>query len=159
MINDKLLFEQYEWLVPTQPVSFSKVIEEIVKKFDAQTMESSEIPNIWMHQFNAVHLPKNEDLQLTSDRLQIHAIKIVVRDSWGPYTKKDFRPLLCEDGRTYIYLAYEENTEYCYSNSNRLFLEVKLMQGISQKDIDMRNEEYMTFISYLKSYNELYRNS
>lgn len=59
----------------------------------------------------------------------------------------------------FLYLAYEEQVNYYYSNCNRLFLEARLMEGISQEEIDANTEETMDFVHYLKSYDESYGNS
>lgn len=70
------LIEQYGWMLPEHPTSLHKVIEQLTAKFYATQIEQSRIPNLGMHQFNAVHLPKNEDLHLTTEQLRIKAIKI-----------------------------------------------------------------------------------
>lgn len=154
------LMEQYAWLIPKHPILLGQVIEQISKKFNAAQIENGDIPHLWMHRFNAVHLPKNEELRLAEEQLKIKAIKIPINEQVAQYIAKDFTPVLCGDEEAnIIYLAYEEQVDYRYSNSNRLFLEAKLMQGISQKDIDMNREAAMDFFFYLKSYDELYGNS
>ena len=57
----------------------------------------------------------------------------------------------CED---FIYLAYEEQIRYLYSNSNKLFLEAALAGGISEDDIANQSEEYTCYLFYLQSYLE-----
>lgn len=149
--------EQYGWMIPKQPTSLRKVIEQLTAKFQATQMEHSMIPHLGMHQFNAVHLPKNEELHLTTEQLQIKAIKIPITPETAQYASKDFTPMLCAEGEEdYIYLAYEEQVGYRYSNSNRLYLEAALMQGIDRRDIDAHNEAWMDFFFRLKSYDELY---
>ena len=59
----------------------------------------------------------------------------------------------------FLYLAYEEQVNYYYSNCTRLFLETHLMGGISQEEIDANTEEAMDFVHSLKSYDESYGNS
>lgn len=154
------LMEQYTWLIPKHPILLRQVIERISKEFDASQMEYEDIPHLWMHQYNAVHLPKNEQMQLTTEQLKIKAIKILINEQIAQYTAKDFTPVMCRDAEAnFLYLAYEEQVDYRYSNSNRLFLEAKLMQGISQDDIDRNTETAMDFFFCLKSYHELYGNS
>lgn len=154
------LIEQYAWLIPKCPISLGQVIEQISKKFNATLIEYGDIPHLWMHRYNAVHLPKNEELRLAEEQLKIKAIKIPINEKVAQYIAKDFTPVLVADEEAnFIYLAYEEQVDYRYSNSNRLFLEAKLMQGISQEDIYMNTETAMDFFFYLKSYHELYGNS
>lgn len=154
------LIGQYAWLIPKRPISLGQVIERISKKFHTAPIEYGDIPHLWMHRYNAVHLPKNEQMQLTEEQLKMKAIKIPINEQVLQYTVKDFTPVFCGDVKAnFIYLAYEEQVDYHYSNSNRLFLEAKLMQGISQEDINMNTETAMDFFFYLKSYDELYGNS
>lgn len=119
-------------------------------------MEPGDIPNMWMHEYNAVHLPKNEELQLTVPQLQIKAIKIPINAQTQSYTDRDFVSLSFDASEDYIYLAYEEQVGYHYSNSNKLFCEAVLMEGIDQRDMDDRTENYMVFLFRLKNYDELY---
>lgn len=154
------LMEQYTWLIPKHPISLSQVIERISREFDAAQMECGDIPHLWMHQYNAIHLPKNEQMQLAAEQLKIKAVKIPINAQSVQYTAKDFTPVMCRDSEAnFIYLAYEEQVDYRYSNSNRLFLEAKLMQGISQDDINRNTETAMDFFFCLKSYHELYGKS
>lgn len=151
------LMEQYRPLIPKQPVPLYTVIEQLTEKLHATEIEHGEIPGLKMHLFNAVHLPRNEELQLTQDQLEIKAIKIPITRQTEAYVKRDFVPISSDTGEeNYIYLAYETQVGYCYSNSNRLFLETKLMRGIEQKELEQRTEDGLDFLFYLKTYDELY---
>lgn len=160
MSNAELkLMEQYNWLIPNEPVTLSRVIDQITKKFTAIQIEYGDIPNLRMHKFNAIHLPKNEQINLTAEQVTISAIRIPISDKVLHYTTKDFTPVMGKDGDAgYIYLAYEEQLGYQYSNSNKLFLEVVLMQGLSQEEIHMNSGTAKDFFFYLRSYDELYGN-
>lgn len=70
------------------------------------------------------------------------------------YTEKDYVSMnrYNETSEDYIYLAYEEQVRYLYSNSNKLFLEAVLARGISEADITNETEAYICYLSYLKSY-------
>lgn len=154
---DCKLIEHYGWLIPKQPISLIQVIEQISKKFNAIQIPQGDIPHLWMHKYNAVHLPKNEQMRLSEKQLNVRAVKIQIGKQVIQYTEKNFTPVFNKDGEeTYIYLAYEEQVDYRYSNSNRLYLETKLMQGISEEDISMDTEAAADFMFYLKSYDEMY---
>lgn len=56
----------------------------------------------------------------------------------------------------YIYLAYESQVGYHYSNSNELFLEVALSRGLLLTDFQRKDEEYCTFLKYHQTYVNLY---
>lgn len=56
----------------------------------------------------------------------------------------------------YIYLAYESQVGYHYSNSNELFLEVALSRGLLLTDFQRKDEEYCTFLKYHQTYANLY---
>ena len=150
------LIEQYRWLIPYQPVSLHQVIDQLTNKLHATQIEYEQIPNLRMHMFNAVHLPLNEELKLTETQLRLKAIKIPITCQTSCYVEKDFVSLVGKEAEDYIYLAYEEQVGYHYSNSRWLFLEAALMQGIAQADIDMHGEVFMDFAFCLKNFDELY---
>lgn len=155
--NESKLLEKYAGLIPKQPVAMRDVVEQLTKKFHATQIEYDEIPSLRMHQYNAVHVVKNEKLQLRQDQLQIKAIKIPINAQTESYVIRDFVPRSDENGEgNYIFLAYEEQVCYCYSNSNKLFLEAKLMSGIAQEERENRTEDWMDFIFYLKTYDSYF---
>ncbi len=154
------LLDVYHWLIPNKPVEFSSVIETLKQRFQATELDSSQIPNLKMHQFNALHLPKNEELHLCEAQLHIQAIRIPITPQTKMYTERDFVPPSSDsDGKPYIYLAYETQVGYCRSNSNRLFLECRLMQGISPSEREQNTERWRDFIFFLKTYDESYGSS
>lgn len=51
-----------------------------------------------------------------------------------------------------MYLAYEEQLRYVYSNSNILFLETVLACGIPEEAIENKTEDYTCYLSYLNQY-------
>lgn len=153
------LMKQYEWIIPKQPVPLGQVIEALNKKFHAVPLEGDDIPFLRMHQYNAFHLPKNEQLQLTVPQLKIKAIKIPITEQTFPYTLMNYVPISEDEEEDFLYLAYEEQVNYHYSNCTRLFLEAHLMEGISQEEINANTETAMDFFHYLKSYDESYGNS
>ena len=53
-----------------------------------------------------------------------------------------------------MYLAYEEQLRYLYSNSNILFLETVLARGIPEEAIENKTEDYICYLDYLKHYLE-----
>lgn len=137
-------------------VPLNAVIEKIKRDTHAYDMPTGDIPNLWMHRFNAYHLPSNEKLNLSEEELQIKAIRIPITDATKHYTAKNFVSMnRCEEGKEdYIYLAYEEQTRYLYSNSNKLFLEAVLARGVSEEDIAEKTEEYTSYLFYLQNYLE-----
>ena len=44
-----------------------------------------------------------------------------------------------------MYLAYEEQTGYVYSNSNALFLEVQIARGYTRRDREEQTERYQVW--------------
>ena len=65
----------------------------------------------------------------------------------------DRNRLYLEDGKP-DFLIVEWETEHFETASNRLFLEGKLYQGVSEADIAGDTERFQTFISYLYFYLE-----
>ena len=135
-------------------VPIANIIERIKNRTGASYISKNDIPNLRMHRFNAFYLPCNETQHLSEDQLQIKAIKIPITDLTKHYTEKDYVSMnrYNETSEDYIYLAYEEQVRYLYSNSNKLFLEAVLARGISEADITNETEAYICYLSYLKSY-------
>lgn len=138
------------------PVPIMEVVEKIKRDTNAKDMQVGEIPNLRMHRFNAYYLPSNEILNLTEEQLKIKAIRVPITDTTRHYTDKNFVSMKRSDNNCddFIYLAYEEQVRYLYSNSNKLFLEAALAKGISEDDIINQTEEYTCYLFYLECYLE-----
>ena len=154
MVNAHDYLEENPTAIVRGLVPITDVVEKIKRETDARDMQVSEIPNLRMHRFNAYHLPSNEILNLTEEQLQIKAIRISITDATKHYTAKDFVSMKHsdEDCEDFIYLAYEEQVRYFYSNSNKLFLEAVIARGISENDIVNQTEEYTCYLFYLQCY-------
>ncbi len=122
--------------------SLQSICEKLKEECEASWLEADQIPSLWMHKFNAVHMPINEEkLHLPETKLRIQAIVLPaavkvdgiydVRDS----SREDVLP----------YLVYEEQVGYYYSNSNKLFLEIDIARGVTQVDLDCETERYNTW--------------
>lgn len=134
-------------------VPLSTIVEKYKDEYGAVEISDSEIPNLWMHKFNAVNLPLNETLELSEERLYIKGIRIPITDRSKHLTLKDYVPRCTGDG-DYIYLAYEDQVGYHYSNSNKLFLEVALARGVDAEQVKQEAEEYVSYLFYLQCYLE-----
>lgn len=131
-------------------VPYSEIIERLKEQYDAVEIPLAEIPSMRMHRYNAVNLPSNEALRLTKEQLKFSAIKIPITDKSSLYTTKDYIPVVGIDGKEFIYLVYEEQLRYHYSNSNRLFLEVAVSRGIPESDIENETEDYLDYLFCVK---------
>lgn len=128
-------------------------IEEIVAglKEYLGAVELPEVPSMPMHRFNAVHLPSNEVLGLSEEELRIQAVKIPITERSAHYTLRNYVPQPDED---FIYLVYENQVGYCYSNSNQLFLETAIARGLHPRDAAEKGEAYFCYLGYLKRFLE-----
>ena len=133
-------------------VPYSEIIERLKEQYDAVEIPLAEVPSMRMHRYNALNLPSNEALRVTEEQLQFSAIKIPITDKSSLYTSKDFVPVVGLDGKEFIYLVYEEQLRYHYSNSNRLFLEIAVSRGIPEADIESETENYLDYLFYIKCY-------
>ena len=131
-------------------VPYSEIVERLKEQYDAVEIPLAEIPSMRMHRYNAVNLPSNEALRLTEEQLKFSAIKIPITDKSSLYTTKDYIPVVGIDGKEFIYLVYEEQLRYHYSNSNRLFLEVAVSRGIPESDIENETEDYLDYLFCVK---------
>ena len=143
--------------IVSEYMPFDKIVENLKKKYRVQPLPEEAIPNLAMHRFNAAHLPATESLGLSEEQLQIKAIKIIIDEHSRHYVHKDYVPVstYCQKD-DYIYLAYESQVGYHYSNSNELFLEVALSRGLRLTDFRRKDEEYYTFLKYHQTYTSLY---
>lgn len=133
-------------------VPYSEIVERLKEQYDAVEIPLVEVPSMRMHRYNALNLPANEALRLTEEQLKFSAIKIPVTDKSSLYTAKNFVPVVGLDGKEFIYLVYEDQVRYHYSNSNRLFLEVVIARGIPEADIENETENYLDYLFYIKCY-------
>ena len=131
-------------------VPYSEIAERLKAKYGAVEFPLAEVPSMRMHRYNALNLPLNETLRVTEEQLQFSAIKIPITDKSSLYTAKDFVPVVSLDGKEFIYLVYEEQLRYHYSNSNRLFLEVAVSRGIPESDIENETEDYLDYLFCVK---------
>ena len=133
-------------------VPYSEIVERLKEQYGAVAIPLAEVPSMRMHRYNALNLPSNETLRVTEEQLQFSAIKIPITDKSSLYTAKDFVPVVGLDGKEFIYLVYEEQLRYHYSNSNRLFLEVAVSRGVPEADIENETENYLDYLFYIKCY-------
>ena len=139
-------------------IPLAVIIDKIRIKTSAMDIPYGDIPHLQMHRFNAYHLPSNELLNLAEKELRIKAIRIPITDTTKHYIEKNFVSMNRYDevSEDYIYLAYEEQVGYLYSNSSKLFLEAALARGVSKEDIEGGTEAYTCYLSYLQRYLEEY---
>ena len=133
-------------------VPYSEIIERLKEQYDAVEIPLAEVPSMRMHRYNAINLPANEALRLAEEQLKFSAIKIPITDKSSLYTAKDYVSVVGMDGKEFIYLVYEDQLRYHYSNSNRLFLEIAVSRGISEADIENETENYLDYLFYIKCY-------
>ena len=134
-------------------VPYSEIVERLKEQYDAVEIPLVEVPSMRMHRrYNALNLPANEALRLAEEQLKFSAIKIPITDKSSLYTAKNFVPVVGLDGKEFIYLVYEDQVRYHYSNSNRLFLEVVIARGIPEADIENETENYLDYLFYIKCY-------
>ena len=133
-------------------VPYSEIAERLKEQYGAVAIPLAEIPSMRMHRYNAINLPTNNVLRLTEEQLKFNAIKIPITDKSSLYTVKDFVPVVGLDGKEFIYLVYEDQLRYHYSNSNRLFLEVAISRGVPEADIENETENYLDYLFYIKCY-------
>ena len=133
-------------------VPYSEIVERLKEQYGAVELPLAGVPSMRMHRHNAVNLPSNRALQLTEEQLKFNAIKIPITDKSSLYTEKDFVPVVGLDGKEFIYLVYEDQLRYHYSNSNRLFLEVAVSLGVPEADIENETENYLDYLFYIKCY-------
>ena len=133
-------------------VPYSEIVKRLEEQYGAVAIPLAEIPSMRMHRYNAINLPSNEVLRLTEEQLKFSAIKIPITDKSSLYTAKDFVPVVGLEGKEFIYLVYEDQVRYHYSNSNRLFLEVAVSRGVPEADIENETENYLDYLFYIKCY-------
>lgn len=116
-----------------------EIAAALKQAYGGEELSPGQIPGYQhMHLCNALHTPENEErLHLPEDQLHIRAVQL---PQAAGYRSR-------EAGRETdpVYLAYEEQTGYVYSNSNVLFLEVQIARGYTRRDREERTERYQVW--------------
>lgn len=145
------LIEENPMLLTHRQLPLSEIVAGLKENYGAVDLSTEEIPSLSMHEFNAFHLPRNEILQLPREQLRIQGLKIPITPQTAHFTGRDYVPLWGEDS---IYLAYETQVGYLYSNSRKLFLEAAIARGISPEEARAEGEDYYSYLHYLQGYLE-----
>ena len=131
----------YEEFVKRMPleagyVHISEICDMLREAYGAVELPEEQIPSLkWMHRFNALHTPENQEhLHLTEGQLHIRALQFPQEAGYSSREGNYENHL--------VYLAFEEQVGYIYSNSNELFLEVDIARGCNRQDIEGNTERY-----------------
>lgn len=131
-------YEEFVQCLPREEgcAPLGEIVERLKREYGAVELPEERIPSLkWVHKFNALHMPENQErLHLAEDQLHIRALQFPKEAGYAS------REGNCENDP--VYLAFEEQVGYIYSNSNALFLEVEIARGYSRQDIEANTERY-----------------
>lgn len=113
---------------------FSEVNAENIKSFVGEPSYTTDfLQNLKWHQ-EEKGIPYSE---------KVHCFQLKYELGREKYFKHLFR------SEKNVYLLFEEVSRYTFSNSPELFVEEKLRQGISKKDVEEKGIVYEDYLSYL----------
>lgn len=76
---------------------------------------------------------------------KVHCFQLIKEAETEEYLKHVPR------GDKVVYLLFEEDSRYTYSNSPRLFIEERLKQGVQDADVLEGNNRYLDYLDLLNS--------
>lgn len=74
--------------------------------------------------------------------MTFHIFQVEKNAKSNKYYNDDF----CEK---FVYIIFEEHTGYIFSNSNQLFLELEVAQGVSQTEFDHEGIQFRSILAHL----------
>jgi hypothetical protein len=92
--------------------------------------------------YNASHCILNDHLRTSPGEMSFLVFEIVRNEKSKGY-------FLDQPDCGHVYAILEELTGYIWSNSNRLFLELEFVRGVSQEEIDTEGNQFRSIISHL----------
>lgn len=122
---------------PEDYVSLEEICKSIEIEYGITKLELKDIPHLQMHCFNALHSYGNEQLAITKEQLNIEGISLPITTKTKCYMEGNYTPK-----KIGIYLVYEDQIGYHYSNSERLQLEVLIARGVTEEDVRKNTERY-----------------
>ncbi|HBC93183.1 MAG TPA: hypothetical protein DCZ10_09885 [Pelotomaculum sp.] len=137
----------FKHLIPIGPKSISELVEMLEAKADIKEIAPNELPGYARQTaiYNASHCILNEDLQVKPDNMLLLAFQIIQNEKSSYYYSDDIM------GDDFIYVVFEKHTEYMWSNSQKLFLELELARGVSQHEFDTEGILFRSLVAHLAS--------
>lgn len=148
----KNFFESPKIQLVNGHVRVETLVEELKMEYPIENLQETDIPHLEMHYFNAIHLPNNEKLRLAKEQLRMRGVKIPICGLTRQYVEKDFVP----EKEDYIYIVYEDQVGYAYSNSSKLMLEILISRGIDEESVKKKDEDFWCYMNYIQRYVENY---
>ena len=144
MINYNEQVRMFKSSIPIGPKTISELVDWLRKQVDIK-----EIPLSLLHgrtlqtaKYNARHCILNNPLQLNPDDMFFLAFEVIINQKSSRYFDTIYDHEL-------IYVVLEEHTGYIFSNSNRLFLDLEFIRGVSQHEFDTEGDEFRSLLSHL----------
>lgn len=137
--------QTFKGIIPIGQLPVSELIKLLRNQVDIMAIPIHTLPTHTMNFlcFNAVHCILNETLQIKTEDLSFQIFHIAENDKSTCY----YRSMPSMDKP--VYVVFEEHTGYISSNSNQLFIELELAQGVSQCEYDTEGNRFRTLISHL----------
>lgn len=130
--------------IPIGPKSINELIDLLAERVDIMEIATSDLADhiMRMAMFNASHCILNDDLHMKPDSMSFLVFKIIQNEKSSQYSSEISQ-------NEFIYVIFETHIGYIFSNSNRLFLELELLRGVSQHEYDTEGNQFKSLISHL----------
>ncbi len=116
----------FKSLIPIGRKSTPELINIIKEKVDVIEISPLTLPHrgFALAQYNATHCILNSKLKLNPQDMEFHAFEVIENSKSKVYFNHG-------NSHEQIYFIIEAKTQYIFSNSNRLFLELELARGVT----------------------------
>lgn len=144
MINYNEQVRMFKSSIPIGPKTISELVDWLRKQVDIREMPLSALPGRTLQtaKYNASHCILNNHLQLNPDDMFFLAFEMIKNQKSSRYFDTIYDHNL-------IYVVLEEHTGYIFSNSNRLFLDLEFIRGVSQHEFDTEGDKFRSLLSHL----------
>jgi hypothetical protein len=131
-------------MIPIGPRSVADLVMLLRKQIELVELSLNDLPvSVSMNiAYNATHCILNDDLRLRPEDMSFIAFKL-------KRNEKSIGYFLNQTDGDDIYIAFEENTGYIWSNCNRLFIEQEFARGVSQYEIETEGNQFRNLVSHL----------
>lgn len=132
----------YKHLIPIGEKSFEEIVSFLKSKVDVRELSVKTFPPEVLNiaTYNAENCILNNEHRLSAQEMCFSLFQVIK-------SKKslDYYP----DNEVFVYVIIEKHIKYIMSNSDKLFLELELFKGVTEKEYETEGLQFRSLLSYL----------
>lgn len=135
--------EMFKKTIPIGPKQAPELIDCLMEMVDVNEISLSNLPGFALQNayFNATNCILNADLKLAPSDLSFVAYNVIRNDKRDKYISNSLENEL-------LFVIFEKQTGYVSSNSDRLFLDLELVRGVSRREFDAEGDQFRSLIAH-----------